>query len=384
MRGGDVIKATPAVSVIIPVYNTEAYLAECLDSVINQQIRDMEIIVVNDGSTDGSLDIIQRYSAQDDRIILLDKANQGSSAARNDAMRRAKADYIMFLDSDDFFTADTVKTAYDRIRRDACDIMIFNGRAFEDDCGAPPAGAGGSFPKRDIPRLAESIQPPAGAGGFLQRGKKRIWSDKFYFTLDEKDENHIAPGLYWIERTGGRIQQPGMKIYRRAFIIEKDLKFGDSPVGEDYFFLFMCMIRAQRVGYMHFEGYSRRYRPGSQETDKSIYGTQERIRSFGQIITTLNFVEDEKYRRIIAGQHSYYASVLWVRCMIRQDVSERNVLLREFRSACIKAFIRRNRNDWKLCILSFFISLPESLKWLQIIFARAIRWSFKSKIRLLY
>jgi hypothetical protein len=175
-----------------------------------------------------------------------------------------------------------------------------------------------------------------------------------------------------------------MKIYRREFIIEKDLKFGDSHVGEDYFFLFMCMIRAQRVGYMHFDGYSRRYRPGSQETDKSIYGTQERIRSFGQIITTLNFVEDEKYRRIIAVQHAYYASVLWVRCMIRQDVSERNVLLREFRSARIEAFIRRNRNDWKLCILSFFISLPESLKWLQIIFARAIRWSFKSKIRLLY
>ena len=341
-------KTIPLVSVIIPVYNTAAYLPECLDSVINQNFNDMEIIVVNDGSTDGSLDIIRRYSAQDDRIILLDMANQGASAARNDAMRMAKADYIMFLDSDDVFTTDIVKTAYHQICRGACDIMIFNGRAFEDDSTI------------------------------------KIWNDKFYFNLDEKDENHIAPGLYWIGRTGGRIQQPGMKIYRREFIIEKDLKFGNAHVGEDYFFLFMCMIRAQRVGYMHFEGYSRRYRPGSQETDKSIHGTQERIRSFGQIITTLNFVEDEKYRRLIAGQHAYYASVLWVRCMTRQDVSERNVLLREFRSAHLKEFIRRNRNDWKLRILCFFISLPESLKWLQIIFARAIRWRFKSKIRLLY
>jgi glycosyltransferase involved in cell wall biosynthesis len=341
-------KTMPLVSVIIPVYDTATYLAECLDSVINQGIRDMEIIVVNDGSMDGSLDIIRRYSELDDRIILLDKANQGASAARNDAMRMAKADYIMFLDSDDFFTADVVKTAYDRICRNACEIIIFNGRAFEDD------------------------------------GKIRRWCDKFYFNLEEGDENHIAPGLYWIGRTGGRIQQPGMKIYHREFIIKNNLKFGNSLVGEDYYFFYMCMIRAERVGYMHFEGYSRRYRPGSQETDKSIHGTQERIRSFGQILSTLNFVDDEKYHRIIGGQHAYYASVLWVRCMIRQDTSERNALLKEFCNARLKEFIRKNRNDWKLRVLSFFISLPESLLWLQIIFARAVRLSFKSKIRLLY
>ncbi|MGA2780314.1 MAG: glycosyltransferase family 2 protein [Smithella sp.] len=341
-------KTMPMVSVIIPVYNTAAYLAECLDSVINQEIPEMEIIVVNDGSIDGSLEIIRRYSEQDDRIIILDKANQGASAARNDAMRMAKADHIMFLDSDDVFTADVVKTAYNRICRNAGDIIIFNGRSFEDD------------------------------------GKIRRWYDKFYFNLDEKDENHIAPGLYWIGRTGGRIQQPGMKIYRREFIVENDLKFGDSLTGEDYFFFYMCMIRAQRVGYMHFEGYCRRYRHASLETDKSIHGTQERIRSFGQILSTLNFVKDEKYRRIIGGQHAYYASVLWVRCMIRQDTSERNVLLKEFCSARLKEFIRKNRNDWKLRVLSFFISLPESLLWLQIIFARAVRLSFKSKIRLLY
>ena len=307
----------------------------------------MEIIVVNDGSTDGSLDILQRYCRLDDRIVLLNKANQGASAARNDALRMAKSDYIMFLDSDDVFTVDAVKTAYDRIRRDACDIVIFNGRAFEDD------------------------------------GQIKIRSDKFYFNLDEKDENYIAPGLYWIERTGGRIQQPGMKIYRRELIVKNDLKFGDSLVGEDYFFLFMCMIRAQRVGYMHFDGYSRRYRPGSLETDKSIHGTQQRIGSFGQILSTLNFVQDEKYRRIIASQHAYYASVLWVRCMVRQDVSERNALLKEFRSARLKEYIKENRHDWRLRILSFFISLPEALLWMKILFARTIQWAFKSKARLL-
>jgi glycosyltransferase involved in cell wall biosynthesis len=342
-----VTKATPSVSVIIPVYNTAAYLAECLDSVISQRILDMEIIVVNDGSTDGCIDITRRYSKLDDRIILLDKANQGASAARNDAMRMAKGDYIMFLDSDDIYTAEVVKIAYNQISRNSCDVVIFNGRAFEDGC------------------------------------KIRRWSDKFYFNLDAKDENNIAPGLYWIGRTGGRIQQAAMKIYRREFIVENNLKFGDSLAGEDYFFLYMCMIRAERVGYMHFEGYCRRHRPGSLETDKSIHGTLERIRSFGQILSTLNLVADGKYRRIIAGQHAYYASVLWVRCMIRYDASERDYLLKEFLNAHLEEFISGNRNDWRLYILNYLISLPKSLNWLQIIFARAVRLSFKSKIRLL-
>jgi hypothetical protein len=118
-------------------------------------------------------------------------------------------------------------------------------------------------------------------------------------------------------------------------------------------------------------------------TDESIHGTQQRIKSFGQIISTLNFVKDEKYRRIIGGQHAYYASVLWVRCLIRQDPSERHALLKEFHSARLKEFIRKNRNDWRLRILNFFISLPESLSWLQIIFAHALKRAFKSKTRLL-
>lgn len=337
----------PLISVIIPVYNTASYLTECLDSVVNQNMSDMEIIVVNDGSTDGSLDIIRRYSERDERIILLNKANQGVSAARNEGIKIAKADYIIFLDSDDVFTAGAIKIVYDQICRIAGDMLIFNGRAFEDE------------------------------------GNTKIWSDKSYFNLDRRDENHIAPGLYWIKHTGGCIQAPGMKIYRRAFIVENGLQYGDSLVGEDYYFFYMCMIRAERVGYLHFEGYSRRYRPGSQETDKSIHGTRERIRSFGQILSTLNFIEDEKYRRIIAAQHAYYASVLWVRCMIRQTAYERDALLKEFRSARLNDFIRGNRHDWKLCFFDIVISFPDFLNWLQIIFARTVRWTFKSKTRLL-
>jgi len=342
------MKESPVlVSVIIPVYNTAAYLSECLDSVINQSIGDMEIIVVNDGSTDGSLAMIQRYAGRDRRIRLLNKANQGASAARNDAIIMASSDYIMFLDSDDFYKPDLVKTVYDRISRDACDILIFNGRAFEEE------------------------------------DAKRIWHGKPYFHLDETDKNHVAPGLYWLEKTGGRIQQPGMKIYRREFIMGNGLKFGDAQIGEDYYFFYMCMIKARRVAYTHVEGYCRRYRSDSHMTDESIRGTLERIKSFRQIMTTLALVQDEKYYRIIASQHAYYASVLWMRCLLRQEASERNLLLNACRDAGLHDFIRQNRHNWQLYILNIFISLPESFILMQMIFARAVRWIFKSQSRLL-
>lgn len=93
----------PKVSVIIPVYNTEKYVRECLDSVVNQTLKDIEIICVDDGSDDLSLVILQQYHARDARIKVLSQTNQGAGPARNKAIRSAVGDYVCFLDSDDFY-----------------------------------------------------------------------------------------------------------------------------------------------------------------------------------------------------------------------------------------------------------------------------------------
>ena len=91
------------VSVIIPVYNTAKYLAQCLDSVLSQDIKDLEAICINDGSPDNSLDILKAYAAKDPRVVVIDKKNEGVGAARNDGIRAAKGEYIVFMDSDDFY-----------------------------------------------------------------------------------------------------------------------------------------------------------------------------------------------------------------------------------------------------------------------------------------
>ena len=94
----------PKVSVIIPVYNTEKYLRECLDSVVNQTLKDIEIICIDDGSTDSSLNILNEYAEHDDRFTIITQENQGAGAARNRGLKIAKGEYLSFLDADDFLT----------------------------------------------------------------------------------------------------------------------------------------------------------------------------------------------------------------------------------------------------------------------------------------
>ena len=110
------MKEQPLVSVIIPVYNVERYLAQCLDSVSHQTYQNLEIICVNDGSRDGSPDILRRYADEDARIQVIDKANGGVSRARNDALDCACGEYIMFVDSDDWVEPDACENAVNTMR----------------------------------------------------------------------------------------------------------------------------------------------------------------------------------------------------------------------------------------------------------------------------
>ncbi len=99
----------PIVSVIIPVYNVEEYLGKCLRSILNQTLYNIEIICVNDGSTDGSLGILQKYAQLDRRIVILNQENQGQGVARNNAMKIAKGEYVSFVDSDDWIEPDMLE-----------------------------------------------------------------------------------------------------------------------------------------------------------------------------------------------------------------------------------------------------------------------------------
>ena len=97
------------VSVIIPVYNTEPWLEECLESACGQTLKNIEILCINDGSTDGSLAVLRKFAERDERIVVINQENRGVAHARNVGLNRAKGKYIYFLDSDDWIAPDALE-----------------------------------------------------------------------------------------------------------------------------------------------------------------------------------------------------------------------------------------------------------------------------------
>ena len=114
----------PAVSVIIPVYNAAEFLKDGLNSLLKQTLREIEIICVDDGSTDGSLVILKEFEKADARIRVIHQENQGAGAARNNGMDVARGKYLAFLDADDFFEKNMLKAAYDRAEETEAEVCL--------------------------------------------------------------------------------------------------------------------------------------------------------------------------------------------------------------------------------------------------------------------
>ena len=115
---------TDLISVVIPVYNVENYINKCLDSVIKSKYKNLQIICVNDGSTDGSLELLKNYKSKDTRVEVYSKTNGGLSDARNYGIKYAKGKYITFIDSDDYVTDDYFESLYNNLIKEDADISI--------------------------------------------------------------------------------------------------------------------------------------------------------------------------------------------------------------------------------------------------------------------
>ena len=127
------VKENPTVSVIIPVYNVEQYLRKCLDSVINQTFKDIEIIIVNDCSPDNSLQMIKEYQTKEERIVLIDlKQNVGLGFARNEGMKIAKGKYITFVDSDDWIASNYIEVLYNNIEKNNLDVVSASSHFYDN------------------------------------------------------------------------------------------------------------------------------------------------------------------------------------------------------------------------------------------------------------
>ena len=120
------------VSIIIPVYNVEKYLEKCINSVLEQTFKDIKIILVDDGSTDKSPDICDKYSKKDERVCVIHKKNQGVSEARNTGINNANGKYVIFIDSDDCIDKDLVDKYIQLMERKKADFLV-NSERFIDN-----------------------------------------------------------------------------------------------------------------------------------------------------------------------------------------------------------------------------------------------------------
>ena len=125
----------PKVSIVIPVYNTDKYLVQCLQSIQNQTLNDFEVVCINDGSTDSSLKILKDFAQNDNRFIIIDKKNEGQGVARNCGIEKAKGEYLIFIDSDDWLEENALELCYNKIKNDNTDILFFNNYKYLEESG---------------------------------------------------------------------------------------------------------------------------------------------------------------------------------------------------------------------------------------------------------
>ena len=176
------------VSVIVPIYNAEKYLKQCLDSIINQTLKDIEIILIDDGSVDGSAEICKTYLS-DPRVSYYHKENEGLAAARDDGMIRASGEYIGFVDSDDWLELDTYDKMYNAAQTNNSDIVFCNCVQNENDYYFNPEFSAGAYDRSGI---LETILPKSLAY-IDSKGLKRSirWSNclRIYKLATLRDNN---------------------------------------------------------------------------------------------------------------------------------------------------------------------------------------------------
>lgn len=200
------------ISVIIPVYNVEKYLDKCILSVLKQTLKNIEIILVNDGSTDSSAEIIKKYSNKYDNIKVVTKENGGLSSARNAGLAIAEGKYITFLDSDDYITKNYLKNLYDAAERNNSDMAV--------------------------------------CGQYKVDGKGNILSK---ITYPVKNEGNCV--LRKMNIAG--------KLYRRSYIEKHNICFGIGKTYEDNPFNFVALFLAKNIVFLNYAGYCQVVREGS-------------------------------------------------------------------------------------------------------------------------
>lgn len=254
------MKQFPKISIIIPVYNTEDYIFICIRSVQNQTYKNLEIICIDDGSTDKSVEIIKNLMLDDNRIKLIQIENHGQGFARNLGLQNASGDYILFLDSDDFIDKYTLSVCVEKINNENPDFIVFDYRYYRP----------------------------------LERKNIYTSDDLFYRFENLFDSNCLellkSKAIYTVN-----------KMYNKNFLDENQIKYSEDYLYEDFIFMIKSIIFAKKVSLIHSPLY--RITINKNSSTQTKHTTDLHYRSFINALTNnIKFLNDKN----INDERIYY------------------------------------------------------------------------------
>ena len=264
-------KHSPVLSVVVPVFNVRNYLVQSLETIIAQTLKDIEIILIDDGSTDGSLQILRKYEKKDNRIHVYTQKNKGPGYTRNKGISLTRGEYICFLDADDFFELDMLECMYNRAKDRKADIVFSDFYIFDEMKQEDQPSS------REVNAIREKYMPKTST----------------FSSLD------CVEYLYQIDTSA-----VWNKIYRRKFIIDNNIHFAELTRAEDVLFTLGALTLAKSITYLDKPFVHYRFK------DKTNKHPQEVIWAHDQL---LNFLYTKKvypfYRKTYLKQ--FITSVLY-------------------------------------------------------------------------
>lgn len=224
----------PVVSVVIPVYNVELFLRASLDCICNQTYTQLQIICVNDGSTDSSPEILKEYAEKDERFVVLHQENGGQSVARNVGVEHATGKYLYFMDSDDLLETNAIEKLVTFAEKNKLNLVVFDADVFSEE--------------------SEMLTQEMKYEDWYRRdaGYPEICKGSELFRMMVKKNQFIAP--VWVT------------FMRRSYFEEKGLWFHPGIIMEDFPYTVPAYLYAEQIGYIHEKLFHRRVRSGSTMT----------------------------------------------------------------------------------------------------------------------
>ena len=281
------------VSIIIPVYNVEQYIEQCLESAVNQTLKEIEVIVIDDGATDSSGDIADDYAKKYDNLKVIHKPNGGLGSARNAGLQHAKGEYIYFLDSDDYIELNAMEALYFQSKQENLDILFFSAKSF--------------YENPELQKIISTEQYKRKS----QLGK--IMSGKESFLCVMREREYMTSVC--------------IRFYRREFLINGNFTFKEGIIHEDEAFAFLTYVYSSRVKIISDAYFHRRVRNNSIMTSKKICNsTKGYLYAWKQVIgfyKNADWNNDEK-KVCIQFSTIYLQLIMSMYCDMNKDERKEN------------------------------------------------------------